>query len=684
MYFKLALKNVKKSYRDYLIYFLTLAFSVCLFYTFNSFQAQQAVLEANSPHELSEFLSDILMTLNFIMNILSIFVSVILAFLIIYANNFLIKQRKKELAIYTLLGMQKSKISKILIYETFIIGLVSLIIGVGLGILLSQVLLVVTANFFELTLNYQFIYSSQATLLTILAFSTIFIIIILFNTYSLNKYKLIDLIHADRKQEELKIKNTTLFVFIFILSLIFLGTAYYIILEYGFYYFESVLASIICGSIGTVLFFFSLSGFLLRFIQTSKSLYFRKLNMFVLRQINKNINANFLSMSIVCIMLLLSIGALSTGFSLNSIITQTIKSSTPYHYTYSNYFRELDLPERIKELPIDYDTYIQKESFLQVYGLDNGIQQIAPFITTEKDSYEVAHHPLEILPLSKFNELRQQYKLSPISLGDNEAYLFTSALQFENTIYEVLQAKPTINVFDHEVIITNDSFELINAGTTSSSNTFVFTLVVADEYIPASAPKDLSFWNVVLKDGISSAEFEKYMLNLMKSFNEKQYEQLDQDNIDSLRSFIPIPEYMGTSDTHVKENFNGLTVVYTYIGLYLGFVFLIASTVILALQQLSQANDNKQRYLTLHKIGAEQRMVSQSIFLQLAIYFFIPLLLSIVHSFVGIKAVNSVTIELGKGDIFMSSLFTALIILAVYGSYFFVTYFSYKRILKQS
>ena len=676
MYFKLALKNVKKSYRDYLIYFLTLAFSVCLFYTFNSFQAQQAVLEANSPHELSESLNNMLMALNLIMNILSIFVSVILAFLIIYANNFLIKQRKKELAIYTLLGMQKNKISKILIYETFIIGLISLIIGLGLGLLLSQVLLVVTANFFEVILNYQFIYSSQATLFTILAFSTIFIIIILFNTYSLNKYKLIDLIHADRKQEELKVKSTTLFVFIFLLSLIFLGTAYYIILEYSFYYFESVLASIICGSIGTVLFFFSLSGFLLRFIQTSKSLYFRKLNMFVLRQINKNINSNFLSMSIVCIMLLLSIGALSTGFSLNSIISQTVKSSTPYHYTYLNYFRQLDLPERIKELPIDYDTYIQKQTFLQEYSLDNGLQQIAPFITTEKDSYEVSNFPLEIIPLSKFNELRQQYKLSPISLGDNEAYLFTSSTRFENTIYEVLQAKPTINVFDHEVTITNDSF--------GSTNTFNFTLVVADEYIPASAPKDLCYWNVTLKDGISSSEFEKYMLNLMNSFNEKQYEQLDQDNIESLQSFIPLAEYMGISDTTVKESYNGLTVVYTYIGLYLGTVFLIASTVILALQQLSQANDNKKRYLTLHKIGAEQRMISQSIFLQLAIYFFIPLLLSIVHSFVGIKAVNSIIIHLGKGDIFMSSLFTALIILIVYGSYFFVTYFGYKRILKQS
>ena len=107
----------------------------------------------------------------------------------------------------------------------------------------------------------------------------------------------------------------------------------------------------------------------------------------------------------------------------------------------------------------------------------------------------------------------------------------------------------------------------------------------------------------------------------------------------------------------------------------------MASAVILALQQLSQASDNKQRYLILNKLGAEKRMVNQSIFFQLSIYFFMPLLLAIVHSIVGIQVVNSIVVAFGRSDLFMASLITGGIILLIYGAYFLITYAGYKNIL---
>lgn len=121
----------------------------------------------------------------------------------------------------------------------------------------------------------------------------------------------------------------------------------------------------------------------------------------------------------------------------------------------------------------------------------------------------------------------------------------------------------------------------------------------------------------------------------------------------------------------------------TYIGLYLGLIFLLASAVILALQQLSQATDNKHRYQILNKIGAEKRMISQSVFLQLSIYFFMPLLLAIVHSVVGIQVVNSIVVVFGESDLFLSSLVTGGMILLIYGAYFLFTYFGYRHILEK-
>ena len=190
MYFRLALRNVRKSYKDFLIYFLTLAFSVCLFYMFNSFQEQQAVME------VSQSQMEMIKILVYTMKYLSIFIAIVLAFLILYANNFLIRRRKKELGLYMLLGMPKNKISRVLVYETFIIGILSLFTGMLIGIFLSQILTSVTANLFEVSLDYHFIYSNNATILTIFSFSIIFFIVMLFNTFILNRYKLIDLVRT--------------------------------------------------------------------------------------------------------------------------------------------------------------------------------------------------------------------------------------------------------------------------------------------------------------------------------------------------------------------------------------------------------------------------------------------------------------------------------------------------------
>ncbi|MCI9291908.1 MAG: ABC transporter permease [Erysipelotrichaceae bacterium] len=666
MYFNLALQNVKKSYKDFLIYFLTLAFSVCLFYTFNSFQAQEAVLDLNASQH------DVLVSIQQLIKILSFIVAMILAFLIIYANQFLIKRRKKELGIYTLLGMPKHNISRILIYETFMIGLISLATGIIFGILASQLLSVITANMFEVTLNYRFIFSIDAMIFTIIVFSLIFIVIMFFNSLSLNHYKLIDLLTANRKNETLKIKNIWLSVLLFIISIGLIGYTYHYALSKGIDALFHIPMIAACGISGTVLFFMSLSGFLLKFTQCSKQIYFRKLNMFVLRQINSSINSNFISMSVVCLMLLFSIGALATGSNLNKTINNTIKTSTVYDYSYTNSNQERPIEQIKEDLHVDM-SMIKEDFFVHEYEADQSFETLTPFIKDNSiiQSANQMDEPYTVLPLSTYNQLRKDRGLNEVDLKINEAHIFTSSDMMTTIIGDIIDAHPTLHLYGHDVTITNDDFDYIQGGTTIQTATFIVTVVICDDLIPNDLIPLNSYWNVKLNDPDQQDQFLEKMNEAVNAYQDT----LAQDENSAYHTFSS-----ETANT-VKENSKGTAVLLTYIGIYLGIVFLIASAVILALQQLSQASDNVARYQILNKIGAEKRMLSHAILLQMAIYFFMPLLLGVIHSIVGIQVVNIIIQVFGESDIFGASMIAGSIILAVYGSYFLVTYWGSKRIL---
>lgn len=679
MYFKLALRNVKKSFKDFLVYFLTLTFSVCLFYVFNSFQSQQAVMQMNKSQQI------IVQQLSVIMTFLSVFVAIVLAFLILYANNFLIRRRKKELGLYTMLGMPRAKISRILVYETLTIGIISLASGMLLGLLVSQVLTVITANLFAVPIDYHFVFSISGTLMTVMAFALIFFITMIFNTFVLNRYKLIDLLNADRKNDDLKIKKIWLSVLLFLVSLGCLGWAYYKALHDGILAFNAIGPIIIAGSIGTVLFFLSLAGFLLTMVKSSKGLYFKNLNCFILRQINANINSNFISMSIVCIMLLLSIGALSTGLSLNNSMTKAIKNSTPYDYTvtaeyglYPNGSRindpKLQLEDSIKQLHLDQ--YIASSSFVNAYKSDlsmedKNLMALVKDKTAKKLIHLNAESPVMAIPLSSYNAVRKQLGYEPIQLKDNEIYLYTGSEMVAGDISDIQKGTPEVTVFNHKVKVIDKSYEPISTGTTTAvANDYIMAITVPDRLIPEDAEKLRVSWNVTLKKGVKADTFDKKL--------HEQVTALSKDK-NTENSF---PAFTVATRQDVYNINKGMAVTFTYIGIYLGAVFLIASAVILALQQLSQASDNKKRYLVLHKIGADPKMINRSILLQIGIYFMMPLALAVVHSYVGIKMMNTVIVMFGKGDILTSSLFTAGIIILIYGSYFLVTYAGYKNILK--
>lgn len=639
MILKLSLSNVKKSINDYLVYFLTLTFAVCLFYTFNSFQSQSAIMELNESQSL------LLMTIGLLMQVLSVFVAIVLGFLILYANNFLIKRRKKEFGLYLILGMPKKMISKILICETLFVGLLSLIVGLLLGVILSQFFSILTAQLFQATYQYHFIYSFSTMLLTCLTFSCIFFIVMIFNTTALNKVKVIDLLNAKAKNENVRIKRLNTSILLFILSLCFLGVAYFLALDMQLF-FVFFLPIILMGIIGTILFFMSLSGFFIQFIRVNQNFYFKGLNSFILKQVNSKINTNYVSMSVICLLLLLSIGAFATGFNLSNAFSSNMEQKTPYPLTIMNH-SALPLNELLSESELESVQYADEMNRYQATINDgdflNRLIAKAPTFDWSAD----------MIPLSNYNQLLKHLGQEPLTLAEHEVLLLKGQ-DFGLDLFEEGVA-PFIELQGNKMKVMGIQ-ENINIETNHQSG-YVFALIANDQWIKEN--------NLQLTDSFFNIQTK----------NEEQTKSL----LASLKGKLSY-----VSRAEVYENGMSMGILFSYIGLYLGFVFLMASAVILALQQLSHANDNKKQYQCLLNLGADQKMIHRALFKQIAIYFGVPLILAIVHSYIGIRAVmNGFSIMFGFIGLWKSSILTAMIFLLIYGLYFFITYFGCKKIITQ-
>ena len=678
MFFKLALKNVTKSIRDYTIYFLTMTFGVCLFYMFNSIDSQKAMLNISAVQSNSMDL------LTQSIGYVSIFISVILGFLIVYANRFLIRRRKKELGIYMTLGMEKGKISRIVVLETFFIGVFALAVGLIVGIFASQWLSVVTAKMFEVSMKaFQFTFSFNAFYKTLLYFGIIFLIVMIFNTISISKLKLIDLLTDGKKNENLKIKRLWISVVLFLVSVACLGAAYYLINKNGMLEVnEMFTASIVLGCIGTLLFFLSLSGFLLRVVQANKRLYYKNMNMFILRQINSKINTTFVSMSVICIMLLVTIGTLSTGMGLADVLTKGVKESTPYDITFSYYgSRKGDAKIQIKDIAkimaddkIDLSRYAREYAQLNYYSSDlkygdfHFDDSLLRQYFGDDQIKAVNKFPMPIISLTDYNRAAKMQGKPEISLKADEFAVNCTLYQFQPAIESFLKNSGKI-VLNGKQLTSAGKTAYRTALQTSMSQTDSGTLIVPDAMISG-----LTFDNGVLNMNYRVGVNEQEFLRQLETVYSK----------DAVKSGKIVRPYdMELSRTLIFEQGAGLKTVISYLAIYIGLVFLITSAAVLALQQLSEASDNAERYGLLQKLGAEESMVNRALFSQIAIYFFIPLSLAIVHSYVGIRVANNVVQMLGHLDIMGNTLFTAMIFLVIYGGYFLATYFGSRSMIHQ-
>ncbi|MCR1962967.1 FtsX-like permease family protein [Clostridium perfringens] len=677
MYFKIALNNVRKSFKDYSIYFLTLTLGVCIFYAFNSIGDQKAFLE------LGKRQAEYIKVLQGLISGISVFISCVLGGLILYANNFLVKKRKKELGIYMTLGMGKNKISKILTYETALVGIISLVVGLGVGVIVSQGISAFASKLFEVSLsNYKFLLSTDAILKTVLYFGIIFILVMIFNTFVISKYKLIDMLTAAKKNEDIKIKNPILTAIIFFISLGLLGVAYKLVIKVGLNPTDRMfLVSIVLGILGTLLLFFSLAGFVLYVLQRNKNVYLKGLNIFVLRQMNSKINTNFLSMTVICLMLFLTISTLATGLSFKNALEKGLENTTPFDASATYYIDEdskiKTAEESIKELGFKFNPEDKIVSYneykLEKTNLESLLNKNAEGKNKKEIVEAMTYKGTNAISISSYNDIRALSGEKSVSLANNEVLISSNLGEVENTLKNILKNNEKIEIDGKEYKIANNA--LIGEGkvikeafeSTGMTNNF-FTLIVPDNIVSNLKP-------IANKININFPKNSNEEERVQKLFNEYRDGVVDS----SKYGFVN-----GYTKARIYEDNNGMTNIVLFIGIYLGVIFLISSTAVLALQQLSEASDSIDRYKSLRRIGVSQKMINKSIFTQVSIYFGLPLVVALVHSMVAIKVVNAFLTMFNRPDIGVSSLVTALIMVIVYGGYFYATYTGYKSTVKNA
>ena len=697
MLFKLSIKNMKKSFKDYAIYFITLVLGVAVFYMFNSLDSQEAMFEvSSSTKQMIQLMINML-------GMVSVFIAVILGLLIVYANNFLINRRKKEFGIYMTLGMGKKQISKILLFETIFVGIISLVVGLILGVFASQFMSVLVAKLFNADMSkFEFVFSKNACIKTVLYFAVMYLAVVLFNAFTVSRYKLINLLNASRKNEQVKMKNSVICIIVFILAVVALGYAYWLVTKKVFTLksldetTSVILLAVLLGIVSTILIFWSVSGLVLKLVQARRKVYLSGTNMFVLRQIHNKINTTVISMSVICLMLFMTITALSSSIALKNSMQKDLEKMAPADL---NLYKTANLPEK------DFDKNGQQITYSK--ELVKG--------SKEKISYTLTQNNFDIkklkdvieLPIYQIEGLTWQKALGDASSDIKKQFPMMRLDTLENVIkisdynkVARLYGNKEYSLEDDEYIIISNYQSIVNMRNKGLSRGAVIDIngvslkpkykKCMDGFIEISTSHTNS-GIVVVPDSIDINKDNQKLWFLAANYNAKTdnakkkiESELTGDNSNLLTKINSNGNTLrAETKIAIIESSVDLSTIIVFIAIYLGIIFLIVSCAILALKQLTESSDNRQRYIILRKIGCDEKMINGALFKQIAIFFVLPLILAIIHSIFGIQFAMSIFDTLASKEQLLPSIIATIIVMGlIYGCYFLATYIESKNIIK--
>lgn len=684
MLFKISLKNIRKSLKDYTVYFFTLILGVAIFYVFNAIDSQSVMLDVR------ENMMDIIKLMNDMLSGVSVFVSCILGFLIIYASRFLIKRRNKEFGIYLTLGMSKRKISAILFFETLLIGIVSLVAGLVIGTILSQFMSVIVANMFDADMTkFKFIFSMKACIKTLIYFAIMYVLVMIFNTFSISRCKLIDLLNAGKKTEKVTMKNPVICTIVFVIGVGILSYAYWMVTRgvRTLNTFDKIGIPIALGCVATFLIFWSVSGFMIRIFTSIKSVYYKGVNSFVLRQFCSKINTTVFSTTVICIMLFITISVLSAALSMKDSLSKDLDSMCPVDVQLAKYSYDamseayatsqnmnekdremledskLSIIETLNNSGFDAQKYFKDVVEYNIYNTGLKVKDTLGDVYTD-DYHFIAEAIMPVMTISDYNSVARLYGNSTYELNDDEYIIVADYKNMVMIRNQALKKGIILSVNGKEYKPRYDECKdgFVQIGVQNMNDGI---LVVPDNAVKPQQVRNMG----LSADYRADTKEERY-------FIETQLDNL-MKNISFKKSFIS-----WNSRIDLAESSVGLGALVTFIALYLGIIFLISSAAILALRELSDSADNKERYGMLRKLGVDERMIDMALFKQIGIFFAFPLILALIHSVFGIKFINIILATMGMSSMAASIGLTLAFVAVIYGGYFLITYLCSRSIIR--
>ncbi len=667
----MALRNIGKSKKDYSVYFLTLILGVAIFYMFNSLDGQGAM------KSISRSTNQAVKMLVGAIEGVSVMVAIVMGLLIVYANNFLIKRRKNEFGLYMLLGMGKRKVSRILIAETGLVGIISFVSGAALGIFGSQFFSIIVAGMFDLDLTaYRFTFSPAAFLKTAVNFGVIFIAVLVFNTLTVSRYKLIDLLQAGKKEEKNIFKNRWIPAVVFVLAAGFLTFA-----DIRICFFPDRLSRnefIVCvlgGAAAVFALFFSMAGFIFDILGRFKRFYYKKLNFFVIRQFCRNLNSSSLSMALICLMLFFSLVIFSTGFSLRTFVNARVgNGGTPVDVSLryegrkaSEVFRENGI--EMSKLFRDYTEI----PLMKCPGVITLGSLLGDHLEEGKENFRMADwdYPQSVISVSDYNLLQDRYGRKRVKLRGNEYLLVCDFAIYSQYADKALADGNPIIIQGKEYLPAEekcrDEFVLMSGFGANGS-----CVILPDEAFEMNPDAFEPYAFILAGNYVTTDKAESY------DFDDEVKRGLGTDPEGTGAEMGPA---MVTTRNEVRDSGIGNTVMVVFLVLYIGVIFVISAAAILALKVLSDGVESVERYRILDRMGVSLNLQKKTLFTQILLNFALPLIVALIQTLFGLGFVRDALKAFGLINMGWGIAFALVVMLILYGGYFVTTYMNGKRIV---
>lgn len=720
---KLAWGNVRRAGRDYLVYLLTLTLGVTVFYAFNTI-SMQVDIAGIDEEGLAQVMGSMLGDLTY-------FLAGVMAFLMVYANNFIMKRRKKEFGLYQVLGMGRGRVATIMALETVIVSVVAFVAGIVLGVGLSQLMTFFTASLFKTQIaNFHFFFSMHAFNLTLACMLVMFVLTLLLNLRAVRRTKLIELMGAERRNETIKTRNPWIAIAIFAVGVVLVGVAYYRLLRDGFpltatdsklqeamNQFGITTAMV---TVGTFALFWGLSGMLIKLLQSLRGVYWRGLNMFTVRQLAAKVNTVCFSMGVIAMILFLAITSVTCGMSIASVMNENLERYNPADMSQTYVYYTPDTLDCYKEYvnPSEADRMVLADSTVDLYSAWHG----DPWHGDRKDksadnndetgkkvniadvagehvqidsylSYPLGGSNPSVIPSEMCKTMGEKLpKAFEGSNADMTGLSVTPASQY-NKLRQMMGEEPVSIGRDQYLLTCDMGGELVDLYTKYMAGGHALTLGghtlkpatdKSDEDTAAIANSAMGSNGgtvVVADELLSQLNLQPYSSSLLVNYKQgmdttEADESIKYTVLDNLLVDGKEPGSWGIFITRSEmyaqaAQMNGLI---SYLAIYIGFVLVVACAAILSIQQLSNVADGSRSYRVLAQIGCDDRQIRHSVMAQQAVFFLFPLAVGLAHSFVALKVIIELMSIFGNMSIGGTVGLTCAIFLAAYGGYFLVTY----------